>query len=325
MRSKGFLIGGIVLLGLVSVRLQAGSYHRHGGDNVSITTDGDEPLTDCAQLRVRFDEMSAARGEETITARLSSSPLTIRLPESSGAYIRGGDRADTVVKVCKASRHAEDLSRIAATLGADGRLSVSGPSGGGWLAYLLIETPRRTAVDAQASNGPISIRGLSGDVSARTANGPLSLEDLSGTIRARAENGPISIAHCRASVDAEAVNGPISLSGGGGSQSLHTQNGPISVLLSGDHWDGSRLEAHAANGPLSVRIPESYRTGTRIESAGRSPFNCRAAACSQGRRSWDDDSRTVEFGSGATVVRLSTVNGPVTVESGSDAEDESDE
>jgi hypothetical protein len=324
MRSRTFLIFAVVTLALFPVRMQAGVNHQHGG-NIDIRTEGDEPLTDCAQLRVRFDETSAARAEQTITAHLSSSPLTIRLPESSGASIRGGDRTDTVVRVCKASRHAEDLPRIAATLGADGHLSVSGPSGGDWLAYVLIETPRRTAVDAQASRGPISIRGLSGDVAARTAYGPLSLADLSGKVRARAENGPISITQCRGWVDAEAVNGPISLRGGGGTQNLQTQNGPISVHLAGNHWDGPRLEAHAANGPLSVRIPENYRTGTRIESAGRSPFTCRAPACSQGRKSWDDDSRTVEFGSGETVVHLWTVNGPVTVESGAEAEEERDE
>ena len=38
-----------------------------------------------------------------------------------------------------------------------------------------------------------------------------------------------------------------------------------------------------------------------------------AAACAQARRTWEDESRAVEFGDAQTVVRLSTVNGPVSI------------
>jgi hypothetical protein len=42
--------------------------------------------------------------------------------------------------------------------------------------------------------------------------------------------------------------------------------------------------------------------------------SCRSEACREARRTWDDEeSRKIELGSGATVVRLSTVNGPVSV------------
>ncbi len=322
MKRRVFLIGAIFLAMTVPGRLDGESRHRHGGHNVNVTTDGEDAITSCSQIRVRFDERDAARAEDVVTARLSAAVLTIRVPESSGAYVRGGDGSDTSVKVCKAALRSEDLSGIAASLGRDGRLSVSGPSNGEWLVFLLVQTPRGSAVDLEASNGPLSVRELSGSVAARTTNGPLSLLDLSGSVRAHAENGPISIANCRGSVEAEATNGPISLRGGGGDQNLQTRNGPISVNLTGDHWEGRRLEAHADNGPLSVRIPENYRTGTRIESAGHSPFTCRAPACSGGRKSWDDDFRRVEFGSGETLVRLSTVNGPVSVKSRGDAEDD---
>jgi len=56
-----------------------------------------------------------------------------------------------------------------------------------------------------------------------------------------------------------------------------------------------------------------------VESDGHSPFACRAEACDQVRsmKSGDDDNdffpRRVEFGSGPTVVHLSSHNGPVSV------------
>src|SRR5262252_640912 len=144
MRSRTLLIGATVLLGLLAAGLQAGGTHQHDPFNVNITT-GDVPLTDCSRLRIRFDDRAAARAQVTLTARITGGQLMIHLPASSGASIRGADRADTAVTVCKAALDSEDLAKITATIGVDGQVAVSGPPGGGWIAYLLIETPRSTA------------------------------------------------------------------------------------------------------------------------------------------------------------------------------------
>ena len=61
-------------------------------------------------------------------------------------------------------------------------------------------------------------------------------------------------------------------------------------------------------------MPSSFRSAVVVESEGRGPVSCRAEACRQARRTWDDeDNRRIEFGSGPAVVHLSTVNGPVSV------------
>jgi len=309
---RTLILGTILIAGAWGATGIAGE-HQHGGHNVSISTSDEGPIQDCGQIRVHFDDSEAARAEQQLAAPVPSHPLVMRMPAGSGLYVTGTDRRDVSIRACKAARLAEDLSRISVSLGADGQVSTSGPANGDWLVYLLVEAPRWTALDVEASNGPLSLRSLSGAVRARTSNGPLSLKELSGHVEARAKNGPISVGNCSGELDAEATNGPISLRGGSGRLKLQTQNGPISVNLAGTRWDGAGLEAHAVNGPLSVRIPENYRSGTRIESAGHSPFNCRAAACAQARRSWEDESKAVEFGDSQTVVRLSTVNGPVSI------------
>jgi hypothetical protein len=275
---RTLILGTILIAGAWGASPISGE-HQHGGRNVSISTSDEGPIQDCGQIRVRFDEVDAVRAEEQIAAPARSQPLVMRMPASSGLYVTGTDRRDVSIRACKAARLAEDLSRISVSLGPDGQVSTSGPENGDWLVYLLVEAPRGTAVDVEASNGPIALRGLSGAVRARTSNGPLSLKELSGHVEARAKNGPISVASCSGELDAEAANGPISLKAGSGRLKLQTQNGPISVNLTGTRWDGAGLEAHAVNGPLSVRIPDNYQSGTRIESAGHSPFNCRAAAC----------------------------------------------
>ncbi len=308
---------GMVVALCAAAPARAGS--SHSGHSMNVTTDHDGPIEDCRQLRVTFDHGEAARAEESLAVP-SGKTLRLRAPAHSGIYVQGGDARDFSVTACKAAVVPQDLARISVAY-ENGELALRGPDGGDWLVYVIVRAPRAASLDLEVSNGPVSVRGISGAVAARTQNGPLSFSDSSGSIKAEARNGPISIKQCTGTVDAQAINGPISVSGSGGDTNVQTQNGPISVRLYGTRWDG-RLEAQASNGPLSLSIPDGYRSGVRVESSGRSPFQCRARACAEARKNWDDDARRVEFGDAASpVVRLSTVNGPVSIRSDSSDED----
>ena len=49
---------------------------------------------------------------------------------------------------------------------------------------------------------------------------------------------------------------------------------------------------------LTSRRAASFRSGVVVESEGRGPVSCRAEACRQARRTWDDeDNRRIELGS----------------------------
>jgi DUF4097 and DUF4098 domain-containing protein YvlB len=116
-----------------------------------------------------------------------------------------------------------------------------------------------------------------------------------------------------ATVTANAVNGPISLDGGSGTTKLNATNGPITVKLPRQRV-GRHLDAHTENGPLALKIPATIRSGVVVLSEGHAPVSCRAEVCRQARRTWDDEENPkIELGSGPVVVRLSTVNGPVSV------------
>ncbi len=287
---------------------------RHGHHGTSVSTQRDGPIDDCRQVRVSFDDEAAARAEETVTGPAPRGALKFRAPANSGIFVLGSDRSDVSVTACKAAAAPQDLSRISVSYDG-GELLVRGPEGDNWLVYLIVRAPRASGLDLDVTNGPVAARGMTGAVTAQAQNGPLSFEESSGQIRAEARNGPISLKACSGTVSATAQNGPISVSGSSGDVDINTQNGPISVKLSGNRWDG-KLEAHARNGPLSLSLPEGYASGVSVESSGRSPFQCRARACGQARRDWDDDSRRIDFGdSSAPVVRLSTVNGPVSIRS----------
>jgi hypothetical protein len=88
----------------------------------------------------------------------------------------------------------------------------------------------------------------------------------------------------------------------------------VSVSLEDRQWQGARLEASTQNGPVSLRVPDGYQSGVEVRMGRNSPFRCASAACRDtASRTWDDDGRRVVMGGDTPLVKLSTVNGPVTI------------
>ncbi|HEU5251606.1 MAG TPA: hypothetical protein VFW15_16600 [Thermoanaerobaculia bacterium] len=288
----------------------AASALAHGSTNVSI--DSGRQVESCGDVRITFDFREAERAEDSFTLPGGAGPFRVDLPANSAIRVSGWDRNEFAVTACKAARDARSLAAIRISQEGSG-LGVVGPRGEDWLVFLIVKAPRKAALDLAAKNGSIGVEETSGPVAARTVNGPIEISTSSGEIHASATNGPVSIDDCTGSGDARAVNGPISISGSSGAFRLNTENGPISVELRGDRWRDGSLEARAVNGPLNLRLPETYRSGVVVESLGHGPVSC-PSSCRAARRTFDDDGRRIEFGDLEPVVRLSTRNGPVSIE-----------
>jgi hypothetical protein len=262
---------------------------------VSIDSSGSEQ--GCAGLRVRFDGVTAVKGEQTLSVP-GGTPLRLHAPDSSAVRVSGWDRPDFEITACKAARDAAALSRITVSA-PKGVVSVSGVGEDEAVVYFYVKAPKGAVLDLAAGNGPMTLR------------------DLDGTVTARLENGPLSLSGVHGTVDVEGTNGPISFRDGTGDWKLRVTNGPLSAHLAGTRWDGKGLVAETVNGPLTVSLDPRFASGLRVSAANHAPFRCRAAACAGARRtdgSEDDDGEQfVEIGTGEPVVRLSTVNGPVTI------------
>jgi hypothetical protein len=299
-----------LIASIVSSFALVGSAAAHQSSmNVSIHSERD--VTGCSDLRITFDSRPAEVSEDMFTLP-GGEPLKVSLPVNAGIHVIGGDGRDFSVTACKAARRREDLDGVRVSPEGSS-IAFRGPSSDDWVVHLIVRAPRSAALDLEARNGPIGVKGMTGRIAARTSNGPISLRDCSGTIDAHAQNGPISLDGCDGSGEARAVNGPIDFTGDGGTYRLDTQNGPISVELAGDRWSKGSLEARAVNGPLDLKLSETYRSGVVVESTGHSPVSCPSSICRAARRTFDDDGRRIEFGDSDPVIRLSTRNGPVSV------------
>jgi hypothetical protein len=260
---------------------------------------------DCSQVNMMFGDYEVARAEQHGTIPVSAGTLDIRPESNGGVQIQPGTGSTYGITACigAGARRASEAQAAAdgVRLVIEGsRVRVTGANFGGsrsiqsWSVQLIVTAPDGASIDVETMNGPIGVSGFSGTLAARASNGPISLDETTGSVRARASNGPISVTGSRGEFDIE------------------TANGPIDVRLSGRRWDG-HLDARAANGPLTLHVPAGYQSGVEITSSNHSPWSCRAAACQSGNRDWDDRTRTLRLGVDPVVVRLSTVNGPVTV------------
>jgi len=297
-RPISFILAGMAALAACGRHpAQAQSWYWHG----YLTIEGGRDAEKCSDLQPRATG-ELAQATQTFTLSKQEAPtLEVRGASRTALHVRGWDRPEYSVEVCKfaaaASRSAADRTlRSIAVTRSGGRFSIAGADPDShWQAVFFVHAPKDAALDLQAGNGPID---------AARVNGKLML---------RATNGPLSLDHCSGTVDAETVNGPISMNAGSGDVHLRATNGPISLKLADAAWNGPQLEARTENGPVSVTLPTGFRSGLRVETSGHAPIRCQADACvnarTEGNRFFP---RLLETGSG-DVVRLSTHNGPVSV------------
>jgi hypothetical protein len=271
--------------------------------SMSMSNGHHEPATDCTDLHVRFDDRDAVMQSEERTITKADAPtLRIRPHQNGGVQVQGWDKDTYSVTSCKfASNEDGGAQRMLAqmTLSVkNGEVSTSGPSDeGDWIAYLLIRAPKASVIDLETANGPLSLYGVDGKLTAHATNGPITLRDFSGDAEVRASNGPITI------------------TGSSGNVRIHTENGPISINLKGTTWTGTGLTADAQNGPMTLSVPSDYKSSFSVESRNYSPMSCHASICDNARKTWDDNNRRIEFGGSPAMIKLSTVNGPVSVQS----------
>jgi hypothetical protein len=305
----GLACGAVVLAGAGAAAQQRKSHGGHDGwdrdgDRFSFHVHVDHnsgPVTSCNQIDVTMGRGEVARGEDVQTLPRGPEGLQVSGAKNGPVYVSGSDRADYQVTLCKfaaADTMAEAQTRVAdlSLSLQNNRATVNGPTENGYLAYVIVETPRDARLAVDVTNGPLDLHAVQGHIVARTLNGPLAVEGCSGDI------------------DLEAKNGPVTLTEASGRLHVNAQNGPLTVNLSGTDWQGTGLDAAAHNGPLFLGLPENYNSGVRVEISPNSPFACSATACRSATRNWDDRSRMLQFGPAEPVmVRLSATNGPVTI------------
>lgn len=240
-----------------------------------------EWLEDCLEDDHGHDEVFCEVREVDVE---TTGRLVIDGGRNGGAAVRGEERSTVAASArvqawgdtrADARERAERI-RIVSTAG---ELRADGPGGGSWSVSFNVAVPRGYDLRLEANNGPVSVRGVSGDIELRTRNGPVDVSDAGGDVRAR------------------------------------TQNGPLRVRLTGTRWAGAGLDAETRNGPVHLEIPEGF--GAELETGTRNgpfrteiPLQVTLEGDMGPGRAREIHTR---LGAGGPTVRAVTTNGPVVI------------
>ncbi len=220
---------------------------------------------------------------EVRESTMPAGPLNVDAGTNGGIVIEGWDRNEIRVRaVVQGSARSESRAREIAgqvqVQSGGGRVYSTGPEferREWWSVSYRINVPRKNDLDLRASNGGITIAGVTGNMRFDTTNGGVRLQDVGGR-----------------------VNGG-------------TRNGGLNVMLSGSKWDGDGLDVETSNGGVTVQIPDGYNAEfeTRtVNGSLRIDFPITVQGELTSRRGI-----STTLGAGGPLVRARTTNGGVKV------------
>jgi len=223
---------------------------------------------------------------EVRESTMPAGPLTVDAGDNGGITVEAWDRNEIRIRaVVRGSAHSADRARqIAAGVqvqSGGGRVLATGPDRDGdrrewWSVSYRIEVPRKNDLDLNASNGGISITGVSGNVRFDTTNGGVKLTDLAGRV------------------------------------SGSTRNGGLVVNLGGSRWEGDGIDVETSNGGVTLAIPDGYNAALDASTTNgglRVDFPVTVQGTLSGRR----NTLSTTLGSGGPEVRVRTTNGGVKI------------
>jgi hypothetical protein len=263
------------------IHFNRGSYYSYSRSaenaGAQIGSDGD-PCRDN-----NYGDRDGERFCEVRESTLPGGPLNVDAGNNGGISIEGWDRNDIRVRavVQTSASTASDARALAGQVqvqAGGGRVYATGPDSTRrewWSVSYRINVPRKNDLDLKASNGGITILGVSGNMRFDTTNGGVKLQDVGGR-----------------------VNGA-------------TRNGGLNVTLSGDRWDGEGLDVETSNGGVTVTIPDGYNAEleTRTVNGGlRIDFPITVQGELTSRRGM-----STTLGSGGPLIRARTTNGGVSI------------
>lgn len=215
--------------------------------------------------------------ETTIPAK---STIQIDGGPNGGISVIGWNRNEVkiVAKISAQARTQDEADSILREIRilTDGSIRADGPRmnrRGGWAVSFEVYMPRKTNVMASTMNGGVHAEALNGLLTLSTTNGGVTLDDLGGDVRAR------------------------------------TVNGGVNVRLTGDHWEGQRLEVEATNGGVRLQVPESYNARLQAETSNGG-LQTDFPVTVEGRI---DRRVNTTLGSGGALISARTVNGGVRI------------
>ena len=214
--------------------------------------------------------------EQTVPA---GGTITVDAGKNGGVSVKGWDRSEVLIRAqvqtfAPTQAEAEVLAKQVRIETAGSQIHAEGPSemrDFNWSVSFELFVPRRSDLSLAASNGGIAIADVHGKIEFNAKNGGVSLRRIGGNVHGE------------------------------------TTNGGLAIELSGDRWDGERLDVETTNGGVNMSVPENYSAHLETGTVNGS-VSVDFPVTVQGRITKEI---SVNLGSGGATVRAMTTNGGI--------------
>jgi hypothetical protein len=147
------------------------------------------------------------------------------------------------------------------------------PHIGGHIAWhreqtrVTVESPAQLTLQAQTSDGNVTLSGLQGDLGLTTGDGNVTLDHISGNLRIKSGDGQVKVTNAEGAIDAHTSDGNLSVDGLFHALALHTSDGSLDLSLR----EGTQLTGattiQSSDGSVTVRVPQSFAADLNVHTS----------------------------------------------------------
>ena len=211
--------------------------------------------------------------------------------------------------------------RLTVDGGVNGGVSIKGWDNASVLVRSKVEAYGVDDATAKSIGAQVRVNWSAGQVS---ASGPEMTHDQSWAVSyevfvprnadlsLKTHNGGISIADVRGNIQFDALNGGVNLKNLAGDVEGQTKNGGLNITLSGNRWDGAKLDARTTNGGINLSMPASYNAHFETATVN-GHLNANFDMTVHGNLSELSRKLSTDIGSGGPTIHVETTNGGVNV------------
>lgn len=283
--------------------------------------------------RTRIDTIVPLNATGTVDLSLISGTIDVSSWSRDEVKIEATTQEGTL-------RFTASRSRVALKVDHEGRRGGRQYRSSGKTIYKVV-VPRGTRLIMETVSGPITVKGVGGDVDAESVSGTIEIEDarsvslesVSGGVRARnvqgsadaeSVSGHVILENVRGDVEAESVSGPIRLTGiTARIVRAGTVSGPIQ--FSGGVDPAGKYEFESHSGTIRLALPANTGARLSLETFSGS-FQSDFPVTLGGNSNWNDNQRgpgrsaEARIGRGNARIEAQTFSGSILIIRGQNRE-----
>ena len=172
--------------------------------------------------------------QETKSFAVNASPRVNITTFDGPVTVRGWDQSEVRYTATKRAADEATLKEISIQTEQQGQtISINAVNENAHQGSVTLEVyvPRNASLHVTSGDGPLTLDGVSGDITLRSGDGPITVNNSGGQLHVNTGDGPIQINKFDGQVDARTGDGPIALDGNFNALNARTGDGEISLTV----------------------------------------------------------------------------------------------